>query len=256
MGHASYIRQPDGSRYAVLMIHGICGTPRHFDCLLPYIPADWAVYNILLDGHGGDPQDFSHSSMKKWKAQAQHRLSELCKQYDTVIVMGHSMGTLLLLQEAAQYPQVKGMILLNSPLKPWVRAGMVVRLLRITFGCIDEANVWHTATRSASGVAFTKRIWLYLGFIPRYLELLKLCKQSQPLVSSIAIPCYACHSRFDELVSARSVPFFQDHPMIHHDMLEHSGHFYYAPEDLELIAAGIETLFNRISERKEPSYER
>ena len=65
--HRSYIHQPEHARKAVLMIHGICSTPRHFDWLLPSFDDSWAVYNILLDGHGGSVQDFAHSSMEIWK---------------------------------------------------------------------------------------------------------------------------------------------------------------------------------------------
>jgi len=255
MGHEAYIRIVDGSHCAVLMVHGIVGTPRHFDCLLSCFPENWSVYNILLDGHGGSVQEFSHSSMKRWQNQTSTWLTALCKQYDTVIVMGHSMGTLLLLQESANYPQVKAMILLNCPLKPWVRAEMTIRLLRICFNRIDETNLLHRVTRDASSVAFTKKLWQYLGFIPRYIELLKLCKQTQPLIQNISIPCYACHSAQDELVSIRSARFFRNHPMIWHEVLPHSGHFYYEAEDLRRIRSGIQRILDSISQHKEYSNE-
>ena len=68
MDHSEYIRV-NSSETAVLMIHGIAGTPAHFRELIPVIPEDWAVYNILLDGHGKNVEDFGRSSMQKWKDQ-------------------------------------------------------------------------------------------------------------------------------------------------------------------------------------------
>ena len=51
--HAAYVREIPASRCAVLFVHGILGTPRFFDFLLPDIPPDWTVHNVLLSGHGG-----------------------------------------------------------------------------------------------------------------------------------------------------------------------------------------------------------
>lgn len=67
MPHSSYIRAVPGSRCAVLFLHGILGTPRHFDFLLESVPADWSVYNMQLDGHGGTLRDFTGSSMTRWQ---------------------------------------------------------------------------------------------------------------------------------------------------------------------------------------------
>ena len=54
MDHREFIRYLPGSDRAVLLIHGIAGTPAHFWQFLPLIPEDWSVYNVLLDGHGGE----------------------------------------------------------------------------------------------------------------------------------------------------------------------------------------------------------
>ena len=62
MDHREYIRISDHKQTAVLMIHGIIGSPRHFDMLIPLIPAEWSIYNILLDGHGKRVEDFAESS--------------------------------------------------------------------------------------------------------------------------------------------------------------------------------------------------
>lgn len=67
--HEEYIRKIPGSKMAVLMIHGIAGTPDHFKPFVSLFPDDWSVYNILLDGHGGGVKDFSATSMEKWKKQ-------------------------------------------------------------------------------------------------------------------------------------------------------------------------------------------
>ena len=72
MEHKEYVRIVPGADTAVLFIHGIVGTPNHFTdliSLVELVPEDWSVCNLLLDGHGGNADDFAATSMKKWKNQ-------------------------------------------------------------------------------------------------------------------------------------------------------------------------------------------
>ena len=62
MDHAEYLRLFPDADVAVLFVHGILGSPRHFDLFLPVIPPKWSVQCLLLDGHGKGVKDFSKSS--------------------------------------------------------------------------------------------------------------------------------------------------------------------------------------------------
>ena len=100
--HSSYIRLVPGAKTAVLMVHGIVGTPRHFDFLLDTVPQDVSVMNILLPGHGGTVKDFANASMKQWKQTVAEAMETLCTTHERVIVVAHSMGTLLTAEAAGE----------------------------------------------------------------------------------------------------------------------------------------------------------
>ena len=68
-------------RAAILFVHGILGTPRHFAPFLPYVPASWSVCNLLLEGHGGSVRDFSHAAMAQWKQQVHAALDALLTEH-------------------------------------------------------------------------------------------------------------------------------------------------------------------------------
>ena len=53
--HKEFVSFKPDIKKAVLFIHGILGTPRHFDDFIPLVPAGYNIFNVLLDGHGGDP---------------------------------------------------------------------------------------------------------------------------------------------------------------------------------------------------------
>ena len=241
--HAEYFRAGTDSRCAVLMIHGIVGTPRHFDFLLPGVPENWSIYNIRLDGHGAGVREFSRTSTEKWKQQVKSRLEELSEKHDVIVVFGHSLGTLLTLDALPQFPKIRGLLLLNPPLHVhfWPRTWL--RMLRVALGCIDESDPLHRATRDACGLTQDWRLWRYVGWLPRYVELLQLCRESRGRIGRIRVPCRVIHSRHDELVnSRRTQPYFAGNPFIQAQMLEESWHFYYPGEDAEAICRTAKAL--------------
>ena len=225
--HQSEIKLCEGSDSAVLLIHGILSGPHCFHRFLPAVPEGWSVYNLLLDGHGGTVRDFSRTSMEKWKGQVEECMARLCARYDRVVVIAHSLGTLLAIGAAPRHPKVKAMLLLDAPLKVRVNPVMLLYSIRITFGRVREDDPRETAARDSVSVTLTRRLWQYLGWIPRFWELLCLCRETRSKAGEISVPCYAFHSGKDELVSPKSARYFRQNPLVRHEMLEHSGHFYF-----------------------------
>lgn len=243
MPHSEYIKKQDGATCAVLFIHGILSTPRYFDRFLPAIPEGWDIYNILLDGHGGTVKDFSGTSMAKWKAQVKMRMSELCSRYRNVVVIAHSLGTLLTIGEAPRHPNIKAILLLDVPLNVRIKPVMAVQSLKAAFGTLDGNDPWESALGSFISIVLTRRLWQYLGWIPRFWELLCLCRQTREEIGNISVPCYVFLSRQDELVSMKSARYFQGHPTVTYEILEHSGHNYFPAEDLEKVLTTMKILF-------------
>lgn len=244
MNHKKYVRMADNKKTAVLMIHGILGTPRHFDCIMDVIPEEWSIINILLDGHGKEVKDFSRTSMKKWKHQVLKIMSRLNKEYEEIVIVGHSMGTLLGIMASFAYPQkVKCMFLLNVPLKVHMRPMVVSNAVKILLK--KETRDTNASNMKMSGsIRVHLRLWEYLGWIPRYLELFQLVRQTRERIDSVRIPTWSFQSRGDELVSNRSISYLENHPVIVNQVLEHSGHFGYSPEDLEVIKKTMRQVIN------------
>ncbi|MBP3414321.1 MAG: alpha/beta fold hydrolase [Clostridia bacterium] len=230
MDHREYIRAIDDADTAVFMVHGINSTPRHFDWLIPYLPENWSIYNILLDGHGGSVKDFSNTSMKKWKQQVDGWLRKLSAQYANILVVGYSMGTLLTMELTQKYPCIKAMLLFNVPLKVFVRPVMAVRVLKFSFGKVNKNNPAELATYNDIGMKLEPWLWKYLAWIPHYISLLRLCRQCRKVAPVLNIPCHVLFGKKDELVSVKSKRYFENNPYANSFIFENSGHFYYEPE--------------------------
>ena len=245
MVHDSYISRPQQTRQAVLMIHGICGTPRHFDFLISAFHTDWAIYNILLDGHGGTVRDFSRTSMKKWQAQTLAMLDSLSETYDRILVIGHSMGTLLLLQVIPHYPKVCGCILFNVPMYPRLHPKQIPRMLRLTFGKSRLDDPHEALFCQASSITMSKNLFLYLGWTPRYWELLQLCKHCRRNFL-LSVPALVYLADQDELVSPRSKKYFLSAQNTRLRILRDASHFGFSPQTKQAVLSDIQSFICKL----------
>lgn len=247
MDHQAYIRVSKQRHTAVLMIHGIIGSPRHFDVLIPLIPEDWSIYNILLNGHGKTVRDFSHASMDAWRQQITDTTDELCRTYDRVVIIGHSMGTLFAMEQAIRHPnKIAALLLLASPLHVHIMPTFVRTSLKATFGKPESDDVMILATRRSTSISPDKRAWRYVGWAPRFWELLGRIRATRALVPRVAVPTFVWQSRKDELVSLRAVRHFEKNPLISVSFLENSGHYYYPEADLKQLTREVADIIQSI----------
>lgn len=242
MPHKAYIHEVEGSKKAVLMIHGIAGSPAHFRDLLPVVPEDWSVYNILLDGHGGEVADFSATSMEKWKTQVAGVLADLMERYEKIVIVAHSMGTLFALDEASKHPQkVAGLFLLAVPLRVRVPLSTVEAALRVAAGKSD-GHATAAAMVEDCSIALNGPLHRYIGWAPRMLELLEEIKRVRMLLPRMRVPCLAFQSRKDELVSMEAAKDLERNSRIKVTVLENSGHFAYGTDDAALLRQRLKEL--------------
>ena len=229
MKHAEYKRIVPGTDTAVLLVHGILGSPNHFRELIPLeqlVPGDWSVYNVLLDWHG------AKSSMKNWRNQVKESFLELSRNHDRVIIVAHSMGTLFAIQLAAEFPEkIPFLFLLGVPLRPHMRPGMMCDCLRMALNKLPRESVLWKAT----SISTTKKLWKYIRWIPRYLELFREIGITERMLGQLHTPCTAYQSRKDELVNNLSARVLKSSgKMIVHE-LKDSTHFSYTPADEKRI---------------------
>lgn len=244
MDHSAYIRDTGGDT-AVLMIHGIVGTPAHFRELIPLIPEEWTVHALLLDGHGGSVAEFSATSMKTWKGQVKAHLDALLAAHSRVLVAAHSMGTLFAIQAALDHPEeIDGLFLLAVPTRPWVRLSTMVTSLRLVLGVERPGDRALAAMAEATSVRLERKLWKYVGWLPRYVELLVEIRRIRRLLPELAVPTMTFQSQRDELVSARSIRDLEGHPWIKNTVLHGSGHFAYGPEDICLLRRRFQALLD------------
>lgn len=240
MIHQQRIRIVPGAKTAVLFMHGIAGTPGHFrQGILPLedlVPESFSVYNVLYDGHGGQVEDFAHSSMEKWQTQVNGIFQQLCETHDRVILVGHSMGTLFAIRMALECPEkVPFLFLLNCPLLVGVKPFGVINLLKLSFGLLNINDPVQASTSQVTSIQQTWQSWRYIGWLPRVAELISLMHETIDLIPHLKVKAISYQSRRDELVSCRSCRILRQCGNVEVHGLRNSTHFYYTPKDISAI---------------------
>ena len=242
--HEEYIRIVPEADTAVLFLHGICGTPDHFRELIPLeerIPENWSVCNLLLDGHGGTVSDFAKTSGQKWKKQVQESYEILAENHSRILIVGHSMGTLFALQLAAAYPEkVKKLFLLAVPMRPWLKPTLIKVLLLMVFGKLENAPIHCIALAKAAGVRTTWKLWQYIPWIPRFLDLFREIGRTERIMGDVTAECICWQSQKDELELRKSEKILERNRNFQIVKLKDSSHFYYATADRKEILITFE----------------
>ena len=235
MAHKPIKHIVNGSDTAVLFVHGIVGTPDQFCDLLPLLPEDWSCVNVLLPGHGGSVGDFSHSSMAAWRSYVRQQVDELTATHRRVLLVGHSMGTLFCIDEALRQPEkICGLFLLACPLYPRLTLSATAQSLQVAFGIQGCSEAMQAAYKACS-IHATWRLWEYIGWIPRYLELFRAAKQGRQQIGQLIVPTTAVQSGKDELVSHRSYRLLQSVSQLKVHLLPNARHFYYPAQELAAL---------------------
>lgn len=235
--HKEFKRIAPQSDTAVLFIHGIVGTPNHFDPFVRMVPRSVSVYNLLLDGHGKGTKDFSHTSMKKWEAQVRAAVDELSLSHEKIYVVAHSMGTLLAVEQAIRTSKIVKLFLLAVPLKILIRPKMITNSLKVLFDRVTPDDPVATAAKNCYGIEQDKNPFHYIGWIPRYLELLAKIRHTRKTLHLLRTACAVYQSRKDEMVSTRSAIYLKQNPCISVAELSNSTHFYYDRTDMSFLSA-------------------
>lgn len=234
------------SNVVVLFIHGIMGTPEHFDFLLPLLPENWSYRRLWLSGHGKGLAEFNHAAMAQWRAQVREAVVELSTEHERLLVVTHSMGGLLALDAASACPgAVDALFALALPLKILPHPAAGANALKVALGRVRPGDAMAMDAQRCCGVAGDRQLWRYLGAVPRYLELFALSRQVRRALPAPELPLEAWFSSKDELVSVRAAGLLADRKETFVHFLPNSGHYHYPAQDLDRLRSAFSAFCGR-----------
>lgn len=108
------VRKP---RATVVLLHGIGNTGRAWDEVIAQMPSDIRIIVIDLLGFGKSPKPLNASYNVRVQARSVAMTLMSLRLTGRVILVGHSMGSLISIELAKRYPLfIKGLVLCSPPL--------------------------------------------------------------------------------------------------------------------------------------------
>jgi len=112
-----YVRRARKSRTTLLFIHGLGNTGDAWDNIIAKMPADVSIIAIDLLGFGDSPSPTWALYDAKTQARAVYATLLRSRVTTPVIIIGHSLGSLVAIEMAKRYPKrIERLILCSPPL--------------------------------------------------------------------------------------------------------------------------------------------
>jgi carboxylesterase len=113
----------------VLLLHGFGDTPQTLGYLATYLHGQgWGVHVPLLPGHGRTLDVFRASRMTDWIGEARGALAQMRARYESVSIVGLSMGGSLATILAAESSDIQAVVLLAPYLSMPTRLRRAARM--------------------------------------------------------------------------------------------------------------------------------
>lgn len=108
----------EGDETAFLLVHGYTATTTEVRTLAEHFLAlGRTVAAPLLPGHGTHPDELNQISWQDWYETVRASYLDLQKKHQTIWLAGESMGALLCLKLAIDFPEIRGLLLFAPALK-------------------------------------------------------------------------------------------------------------------------------------------
>ncbi|MDD3048687.1 MAG: alpha/beta fold hydrolase [Bacilli bacterium] len=184
---------------AVLMIHGFGGGTWENEYLANYLTFNYKydVYAFTLPKH--QQEIISSVNFEEWIEASRLQLEHLIKKYNTVYLVGHSMGGVIASYLATEYKQVKKIVLLAPAFE----------YLNLKQNTNDLRNVYIPKDKNAK---IKVREGLYKDLvtkmlklpIPTMIQFTRLVKKYRHYIYKIKRPTLIIHGTEDEIVPISS----------------------------------------------------
>ncbi|MGM8212464.1 alpha/beta hydrolase [Virgibacillus sp. W0430] len=216
---------------ACLVIHGYTGGPHEVNPLAEYLAENtgWYIHVPTLPGHG-DTLNLENVTYEQWLKAAEEAFLQLQKKYDSLYVIGFSMGGMIAAYLAAKH-KVDRLVLLAP-------AGKYLSLKHIGsyIGDVISDGVKGKLNENEMYVHYKNKI----GDVPlkANVEFVRLVKFTRQYLKEIDCPVLIVHGQRDGLVPAKTAYYLDKEIRSEHKevvFFERSDHLICLGEDRHIL---------------------
>jgi len=214
-----------GGKAGVLLIHGLTGTPAEMQILAKGLNrAGFTVSAVQLAGHCGTEEDLIKTNWRDWYRSVCDEAGKMLQKVDMLFVGGLSMGAVLALKLAADYPDkvkavgVYGVTFFYDGwsipfygrrlgfLATWFKQLGILQksafIERPPYGLKDERIRKTVAESMLAGDSASAG--LAGNPFPALAEMVKLSRIVRRLLPKITVPCLIMHAAHDDIANIKT----------------------------------------------------
>lgn len=193
-----------GGEHGVLLVHGFTGAPSEMRLAGEYLHnLGYAVLAPRLPGHGTTPREMAKTTWNHWYGNVEdgyHLLAGVCS---TVSVVGLSMGGLLALKLASEYP-LKRLAVLSAPIYIANKQLPLLPLYRLFTDFVPKKR------KRLPDIGEDYSITYEVTPLSSLSSLLALIKEVDALLPSIHVPTLVVQSKKEHTVKPESAQHIYD----------------------------------------------
>lgn len=229
----------------ILLIHGFCGSARQMRFLAEGLhSAGYTVCVPLLPGHGSTIQQMRKSTFRQWHDCVRTAYINLHEECSFVAVAGHSMGGVLALLLAEEYP-VDAVIALSAPMHLAGVRGMLSPFSFVAAPFIPYVK-WPGERRYPNDFLIDDHLCYETLPVAKVNDLFRLMRRARRDLFAVTAPVLTVQSKDDPTVSASSPRIISSgvsSSVRRHAALSCSGHLIpLGPERNKVLSAMINFL--------------
>lgn len=229
----------------ILFVHGILSSPSYFNSLIADLPSNLNYLNVLLPGHGASLSEFSSVGMSDWDDYCAKKLKYLRALYENIVVVGHSMGNLLLIDELIKdKSNISGAVLIDVPLIGHVTKSGIDVMLKAVFDAEKKNDSIDLSVKYNKSIQF-EHYYDLPYFLPNFIQLLWKMHQVRMHMADMDVESDVFQSEKDELVSDLSNRYIEQNKRASLHTMPNVGHFYIPDAERAKIAAAIMKYYNK-----------
>ncbi len=190
-----------GGAVTVVLIHGFTGSSAEMQLLAKSMNAEgYGVEVPLLEGHGTNLSDLMEVDPQQWIDRLDGLIARLLLEGKMVVVGGLSLGSILSLQVALRYPQIKALLLYSPP----IRSGDPRRFLAPLLTRFRQ-SLAKPPSDFVDPMA-SERLWSYDRYpVATSARVLQLISRTRKQLKSVEQPLLAIASRCDNVISISGI---------------------------------------------------
>lgn len=231
----------DGKKnHALVLLHGFSSTPAVFRYFISGIHGYNGIYAPLLPGHGESIEAFANSTALQWLTYVTAYVKNLTTQYQTVDLLGLSLGGLLACEVAQSMP-LRRLFLLAPALNLQIPVNYALILARVL------RTLKFSTLRSAAGNILAENVY-EIAYkqtpLPVLIEILSCIQAFEFIEPTCAVELFL--GKHDAVVDSNAVAkrFLNTaHTTLH--WMNHSAHVLPLDSDYRAIVSRINTCHKR-----------